>query len=101
MVFVVVVADVSRGTALIPVPTTMIPVPTTMMPVATAMMAIDAPMMPLRQRESAGWPRRVRPLRRRGPVSSARSYRFAPSRGPSRRCADMSISFGAVETTFA
>ena len=89
MVVVAAVADASRGTA-------RIPAATTMMPAATTMMLIDAPMMPFQQRDRARWPRRVRPLRRRGPVSSALLNRFEPPRDPSRRCADMSVSFGAM-----
>jgi hypothetical protein len=71
------------------------------MPAATTMMPIDAPMTLAQKRESAGRPRRVRLLRRRGLVWSMALYRFEPPSGPGRRCVDNSVSFGAIEAISA
>ena len=84
---VVVAVDTSFGTA--------------PMPAATTMMPTDAPMTPIQKRDSAGCPRRGYLLRPRRPISSMLSYESKPSRGPCRRCADMSVSFGAIVTISA
>jgi hypothetical protein len=59
------------------------------------------PMTLAQKRESAGRPRRVRLLRRRGLVWSMALYRFEPPSDPGRRCVDNSVSFGAIEAISA
>ncbi len=86
-VMVVVVVDTSKGAALMPAAMTMTP--------------IDAPMMLFHQRESAGRLRRVRLPRLRGPGWSVLLRWFGPPRGLCARCADMSVSLGATDATFA